>query len=50
MLTEMDGFSKNENILVIGATNHVKSLDPASTRAGRFDKKINVPVPDVKGR
>lgn len=50
MLSEMDGFSKNENILVIGATNHEGSLDPAAVRPGRFDKKIHVPSPDVKGR
>jgi ATP-dependent metalloprotease len=50
MLTEMDGFSKNDNILVIGATNHEDALDPAAVRPGRFDKKINVPYPDVNGR
>ena len=46
----MDGFSQNDNILVIGATNHEKALDPAAVRPGRFDKKINVPLPDVNGR
>lgn len=46
----MDGFTKNENILVIGATNHENSLDPAATRPGRFDKKIHVPRPDINGR
>lgn len=46
----MDGFANNENICVIGATNHVNSLDSAATRPGRFDKKIHVPRPDIKGR
>ena len=50
MLTEMDGFQKNDNILVIGATNHQDALDPAAVRPGRFDKKIHVPSPDVNGR
>ena len=50
MLAEMDGFDKNENIIVIGATNHEKDLDPAAVRPGRFDKKIHVPKPDVNGR
>lgn len=46
----MDGFDQYENIVVIGATNHEESLDPAAVRPGRFDKKIHVPLPDVKGR
>ena len=46
----MDGFEKHENIIVIGATNHEDNLDPAAVRPGRFDKKIHVPLPDVKGR
>ena len=46
----MDGFDKNENIMVIGATNHESSLDPAAVRPGRFDKKIHVPHPDINGR
>jgi len=46
----MDGFEKNENIMVIGATNHEDSLDPAAVRPGRFDKKIHVPHPDINGR
>jgi ATP-dependent metalloprotease len=50
LLTEMDGFEKTENILIIGATNHEDALDPAAVRPGRFDKKIHVPLPDVKGR
>jgi ATP-dependent 26S proteasome regulatory subunit len=50
VLAEMDGFEKNENIIIIGATNHEKSLDPAAIRPGRFDKKIHVPHPDLNGR
>jgi ATP-dependent metalloprotease len=50
LLSEMDGFDKNEDIVVIGATNHESDLDPAAVRPGRFDKKINVPLPDVNGR
>ena len=50
LLAEMDGFDKNENIMVIGATNHESSLDPAAVRPGRFDKKIHVPHPDINGR
>jgi ATP-dependent metalloprotease len=50
LLTEMDGFEKTENILIVGATNHEDALDPAAVRPGRFDKKIHVPLPDVKGR
>ena len=46
----MDGFEASDNILVIGATNHEEALDPAAVRPGRFDKKIHVPLPDVKGR
>lgn len=50
MLTEMDGFDPTDQIVVIGATNHKDSLDPAAVRPGRFDKKIDVPAPDIKGR
>ncbi len=50
LLSEMDGFAKNENICVMGATNHQDTLDPAATRPGRFDKKIHVPRPDINGR
>lgn len=50
MLSEMDGFTKNDDILVIGATNHQDALDPAAVRPGRFDKKIHVPAPDINGR
>lgn len=50
ILAEMDGFEKNDNILLIGATNHQESLDPAAIRPGRFDSKIHVPSPDINGR
>jgi ATP-dependent metalloprotease FtsH len=50
LLAEMDGFEKNEEIIVIGATNHEDVLDPAAVRPGRFDKKIYVPLPDMNGR
>jgi ATP-dependent metalloprotease len=50
LLAEMDGFEKNKQILIIGATNHEDALDPAAVRPGRFDKKIHVPLPDVNGR
>ena len=46
----MDGFDQNDNILVIGATNHEKGLDPAAVRPGRFDCRIHVPHPDINGR
>lgn len=50
MLVEMDGFGVNEGIIVIAATNRVDILDPAILRPGRFDRKIAVGKPDVKGR
>jgi cell division protease FtsH len=50
LLVEMDGFTATEGIVVLGATNRVDVLDPALTRAGRFDRHVNVPRPDVKGR
>ncbi len=50
MLVEMDGFSANEGIIVMAATNRVDILDPAILRPGRFDRKIVVSRPDVKGR
>ena len=50
LLVEMDGFGVNEGIIVIAATNRVDILDPAILRPGRFDRKIMVPRPDVKGR
>jgi len=46
----MDGFEVNDNVMVIGATNHEDSLDPAAVWPGWFDKKIHVPAPDIKGR
>lgn len=50
LLTEMDGFKKNQRIIVIGATNRADILDPALKRPGRFDKSITIPAPDVDGR
>ena len=50
MLVEMDGFGTNEGIIVLAATNRVDILDPAILRPGRFDRKIMVGRPDVKGR
>ena len=50
MLVEMDGFSSNEGIIVMAATNRVDILDPAILRPGRFDRKVVVGRPDVKGR
>ncbi|HOW88667.1 MAG TPA: ATP-dependent zinc metalloprotease FtsH [Elusimicrobiales bacterium] len=50
MLVELDGFDANEGIVLIGATNRPDVLDPALLRPGRFDRRINVPVPDIKGR
>jgi cell division protease FtsH len=50
MLVELDGFDTNEGIILIGATNRPDVLDPALLRPGRFDRRINVPVPDIKGR
>ncbi|MDE5862713.1 MAG: ATP-dependent zinc metalloprotease FtsH, partial [Lachnospiraceae bacterium] len=50
MLVEMDGFSVNEGIIVLAATNRVDILDPAILRPGRFDRKVAVGRPDVKGR
>ena len=50
LLSEMDGFQDNEGILVIGATNLKDILDPALLRPGRFDRIVNVPLPDLKSR
>ncbi len=50
LLVEMDGFSANQGIIVMAATNRVDILDPAILRPGRFDRKITVQTPDVKGR
>lgn len=50
ILTEMDGFNDNKEILIIAATNMLSSLDPALTRPGRFDRIIQVPLPDTESR
>ncbi len=50
LLVEMDGFGVNEGIIVLAATNRVDILDPAIMRPGRFDRKVAVSAPDVKGR
>ncbi len=50
LLVEMDGFSKNEGIIVMAATNRADILDPALLRPGRFDRTIYVGLPDIKGR
>jgi cell division protease FtsH len=50
ILTNMDGFIKNEGIIVIAATNRADILDAALTRPGRFDRKVIVPLPDMEGR
>lgn len=50
LLAEMDGFETNDNIVVIAATNHIEVLDDAILRAGRFDRKIYIPNPDVRAR
>lgn len=50
LLVEMDGFNGNEGIIIIAATNRPDILDPALLRPGRFDRQVNVDVPDVKGR
>ena len=50
ILVEMDGFTKNEGVIVLAATNRPDILDPALLRPGRFDRQIYVPAPDVKGR
>jgi len=50
LLVEMDGFGVNEGIIVMAATNRVDILDPAILRPGRFDRKVAVGMPDVKGR
>lgn len=50
ILTNMDGFDKDEGIIIIGATNRIDILDDALVRSGRFDRKIEVSLPDEKGR
>nr|WP_024495942.1 ATP-dependent zinc metalloprotease FtsH [Candidatus Schmidhempelia bombi] len=50
MLVEMDGFESNSGIIIIAATNRVDVLDPALLRPGRFDREVNVNLPDMKGR
>ena len=50
LLTEMDGFGANEGIIIIAATNRPDVLDPALLRPGRFDRQVQVALPDVKGR
>ena len=50
MLVEMDGFEGNEGVIVIAATNRPDVLDPALLRPGRFDRRVVVPLPDIRGR
>ena len=50
LLTEMDGFEDNSGVIILAATNRPDSLDPALTRPGRFDRRVPVELPDLKGR
>ena len=50
LLTEMDGFESNNGVIILAATNQPDALDPALTRPGRFDRRVPVELPDLKGR
>ena len=50
LLVEMDGFGTDTNIIVMAATNRAELLDPALTRPGRFDRMIDITLPDIQGR
>jgi len=50
ILVEMDGFGTDRQIIVLGATNRKEMLDPALTRPGRFDRSIDITLPDLEGR
>ena len=50
LLTELDGFSQSTGVIILAATNYPQLLDKALTRPGRFDRKVEVPLPDVRGR
>ena len=50
LLTEMDGFEGNNGVIILAATNRPETLDPALTRPGRFDRRVPVELPDLKGR
>ena len=50
LLTEMDGFEDNSGVIILAATNRPEALDPALTRPGRFDRRVPVELPDLKGR
>ena len=50
LLTELDGFEERGQVLVVGSTNIMESIDDALLRAGRFDRRIHVPYPDIEGR
>ena len=50
LLTEMDGFEDNTGVIILAATNRPEALDPALLRPGRFDRRVPVELPDLKGR